>query len=835
MTSSIPNSDVAADATDAAPAEADLATVTDGLHPDWLSSGLSAQQVEASRAEHGDNALSTATSRSIWAILRTHVFTLFNGIVVSCFALLAFLGRWQDAVFGFSAVGNAIIGIWQEYSAKRQLDNLRVLHAPHARAVRDGEARDLAREELVVNDLITVKAGDQIPADAIVVSSRGLQLDESLLTGEEDAVEKRIGDQLLSGAIVASGSGQARVTRVGSASFAARLTEEAKRFSLVNSEIREGINRVLRIIAWLLLPVILIVINGQIHAFGGWDEAIRNEAWRDAAVGAVAAAIAMVPLGLMLMTSVAFAAGALKLGRRKVLMQELHAVEGLARVDVLCFDKTGTLTEGGVSYRETFETEQMPAGWENALATIAASDDANSTAVSMGEQYPAELALPVRASIPFHSSRKWQALVIDDDRARGTWILGGPDVILDSERDAGLLAEVERRANLGQRVLALCYSEQPLSEAQIKSCELAEQRHGIALIVLRERVREDAADTVRYFTEEGVSLRVISGDDSRTVTAVARQVGLIDENESGVDARTLPDDQDKLGEVMDEARVFGRVTPDQKRAMVHALQARGHVVAMTGDGVNDVLALKDADLGIAMGNGSGASRAVARMTLLDNQFEAMPNVVNEGRQAIANIERLAKLYLSKTAWAIAVAIIFGALLWQYPFEPRQMALLDGVAIGWPAFVLALIPNTRRYIPGFFARALQFAVPAGIVITAGLVAITIVGGMHDQTVAQQQTANALVLAVLSLWVLGLLCRPFGPLLAIVMLGCIGIFVAALFIPVTVWFFGFAWPSSQVLIAVAVIAAIGVVVLEVHGQLRIRAERAQYEQANRRIGA
>lgn len=835
MTSSIPNSDVAADATDVAPAEADLATVTDGLHPDWVRSGLSARQVEASRAEHGDNALSTATSRSIWAILRTHVFTLFNGIVVSCFALLAFVGRWQDAVFGFSAVGNAIIGIWQEYSAKRQLDNLRVLHAPHARAVRDGEARDLAREELVVNDLITVKAGDQIPADAIVVSSRGLQLDESLLTGEEDAVEKRIGDQLLSGAIVAGGSGQARVTRVGSASFAARLTEEAKRFSLVNSEIREGINRVLRIIAWLLLPVILIVINGQIHAFGGWDEAIRNEAWRDAAVGAVAAAIAMVPLGLMLMTSVAFAAGALKLGRRKVLMQELHAVEGLARVDVLCFDKTGTLTEGGVSYRETFETEQMPAGWENALATIAASDDANSTAVSMGEQYPAELALPVRASIPFHSSRKWQALVIDDDRARGTWILGGPDVILDSERDAGLLAEVERRANLGQRVLALCYSEQPLSEAQIKSCELAEQRHGIALIVLRERVREDAADTVRYFTEEGVSLRVISGDDSRTVTAVARQVGLIDENESGVDARTLPDDQDKLGEVMDESRVFGRVTPDQKRAMVHALQARGHVVAMTGDGVNDVLALKDADLGIAMGNGSGASRAVARMTLLDNQFEAMPNVVNEGRQAIANIERLAKLYLSKTAWAIAVAIIFGALLWQYPFEPRQMALLDGVAIGWPAFVLALIPNTRRYIPGFFARALQFAVPAGIVITAGLVAITIVGGMHDQTVAQQQTANALVLAVLSLWVLGLLCRPFGPLLAIVMLGCIGIFVAALFIPVTVWFFGFAWPSSQVLIAVAVIAAIGVVALEVHGQLRIRAERAQYEQANRRIGA
>lgn len=769
----------------------------------------------------------------MWAILRTHVFTLFNGIVVACFALLAFLGRWQDAIFGFSAVGNAIIGIWQEYSAKRQLDNLRVLHAPHARVIRDGSTHDVMREELVVDDLIVVKAGDQIPADATVVSARGLQLDESLLTGEEDAVDKKPGDALLSGAIVTGGSGQARVTRVGAASFAARLTEEAKRFSLVNSEIREGINRVLRIVAWLLLPVILIVVNGQINAFGGWEVALGNDAWRDAAVGAVAAAIAMVPLGLMLMTSVAFAAGALKLGRRKVLIQELHAVEGLARVDVLCFDKTGTLTEGGVTYRDTFTTDSMPTGWERAIASIAAADDANDTAASMSEQYPNELAVPVHATIPFHSSRKWQALIINDERARGTWVLGGPDVILDQQRDAQLLDEVERRANLGQRVLALSYSDSPLADDAIAASTLPEARRGIALIVLRERIRSDAADTVRYFSEEGVSLRVISGDDARTVTAVARQVGLIGDDESGIDARTLPSEQSALADVVATNRVFGRVTPDQKRAMVHALQSRGRVVAMTGDGVNDVLALKDADLGIAMGHGSGASRAVARMTLLDNQFEAMPNVVNEGRQAIANIERLSKLYLSKTAWAILVAIIFGALLWPYPFEPRQMALLDGIAIGWPAFVLALIPNARRYIPGFFARAMEFSIPAGVVITAGLVASVIVGKMHEQSVAQQQTANALVLAVLSLWVLGLLCRPFRPLLAAVMLGCIGIFVAALFVPVTVWFFGFEWPDAPVLIAVAVIAAVGVGVLELHGQLRIRAERRQYEAADLRV--
>lgn len=812
-----------------------IEAVTEALPPQWSTQGLSEADVTESRERHGDNSIDNTTSRSIWAILRTHVFTLFNGIVVSCFALLAFLGRWQDAIFGFSAVGNAIIGIWQESSAKRQLDNLRVLHAPQARAIRDGEGVDLAREDLVVDDLIVVKSGDQIPADAVVVESKGLQLDESLLTGEEDAVDKRIGDELLSGAIVSGGSGQARVIRVGAESFAARLTEEAKRFSLVNSEIRDGINRVLRIVAWLLFPVILIVVNGQIHAFGGWEAALDNGAWRDAAVGAVAAAIAMVPLGLMLMTSVAFAAGALKLGRRDVLMQELHAVEGLARVDVLCFDKTGTLTEGGVSYGETFTTDNMPTGWEHALATMAVSDDANATAASMAEQYGEDLAVPVRASIPFHSSRKWQALVVDDERARGTWILGGPDVILDSDQDVELLAEVERRANLGQRVLALCHSEQRLDAEAVDDATLAADRRGIALIVLQERIREDAAETIRYFTEEGVSLRVISGDDARTVTAVAREVGLIGGDETGVDARELPTDPEALADVVSKAHVFGRVTPDQKRAMVHALQSRGHVVAMTGDGVNDVLALKDADLGIAMGNGSGASRAVARMTLLKNQFEAMPTVVNEGRQAIANIERLSKLYLSKTSWAILVAVIFGALLWPYPFEPRQMALLDGVAIGWPAFVLALIPNARRYIPGFFERALKFAIPSGVVITAGLVAIVIIGNLYEQRLEQQQTANALVLAVLSLWVLGLLCRPFRPLLAIVMLGCIGIFIASLFIPVAVWFFGFDWPSPPVLIAIAIISAVGIAALEIHGQLRIRAERAQYEDANRRIGA
>lgn len=784
--------------------------------------GLTAAEVEASRAEHGTNELPSTSSRSLWAILRTHVFTLFNGIVVASFALLAVLGRWQDAIFGFSAIANSIIGIWQEYSAKRQLDNLRVLNAPHARAIRDGATSDLAREDLVVDDLIVLRAGDQVPADGTVVSSTGLQLDESLLTGEEDAVDKRAGHEVLSGAIVVAGSGTARVTRVGANSFAAKLTAEAKRFSLVNSEIRAGINRVLRIVAWLLLPVLLISINGQVQAFGGWQHAFETGAWRDAAVGAVAAAIAMVPLGLLLMTSVAFASGALKLGSRKVLVQELHAVEGLARVDVLCFDKTGTLTEGGVAFDAAHPAADAHPGWRHALATIAADENANDSARCLAAEFTEDLALPAVAEIPFTSQRKWSAMSISDERAVGTWILGAPDIILRPEVDAELLAHVAELSEQGQRVLALCYSAAPLTEAETEAQVLRDDRVGVGIIALRERVRNDAADTVRYFTEEGVSLRVISGDDPRTVTAVARNVGLIGQDESGVDARTLPEDQERLGEIMETQRVFGRVTPSQKRQMVHALQARGRVVAMTGDGVNDVLALKDADLGIAMGHGSGASRAVSRMTLLDNQFQAMPSIVVEGRQAIANIERLAKLYLSKTTWAVLIALIFGVLSWPYPFEPRQMALLDGISIGLPAFVLALLPNSRRYVYGFFRRALQFAVPAGIVITIALVATTLLVRHYEQPIEQAQTASALVLAITSLWVLGLVCRPFRPLLALVMLGSVTVLIVCLFVPITVWFFGFAWPDAPVLIGIGIITVLGCVALEVHGQLRIRSE-------------
>ncbi|NLT27237.1 MAG: HAD-IC family P-type ATPase [Microbacteriaceae bacterium] len=795
--------------------------------PADLATGLTAAEVERHRAEHGTNELPSTTSRSLWAILRANVFTLFNLIVLACFTLLAVLGRWQDAIFGFSAVANSVIGVWQEYSAKRQLDNLRVLHAPHARALRDGEIVDLLREELVIGDVIQVRAGDQVPADARVLGASGLQVDESLLTGEEDAVDKRRDDELLSGAIVVHGHGTALVHRVGAESFAAKLTAEAKRFSLVNSEIRDGINKVLRILAVLLVPVMLIAVNGQINAFGGYELAFIDDSWRDAAVGAVAAVIAMVPLGLLLMTSIAFAAGALKLGRRNVLVQELHAVEGLARVDILCFDKTGTLTEGGVAYWDSHPAPDAQPGWEAALAAIAADDGANDSAACLGERYPAADAAPIARQIPFSSQRKWSAIVVDDEAARGTWVLGAPDVILQPGADDGLLEEVAGYSNEGRRMLALCWSPTVLEDDAVRAETLPDDRRGVALVSLRERIREDAADTVRYFREEGVDLRVISGDDPRTVAAVARDVGLLEADQEGFDARRLPTDRDELAEVLEHHRVFGRVTPTQKRDMVQALQSHGHVVAMTGDGVNDVLALKEADLGIAMGHGSAAARAVSRLTLLDNQFQAMPDVVRQGRQAIANVERLSMLYLSKTAYAILFAVIFGAMLWAYPFLPRHMAILDGMTIGWPAFVLALIPNSRRYVGGYFRRAVSFAVPAGIVVVLGVLAVSIVGRLTGAGVAEQQTAASLVLAVLGLWILSLVCRPVQPILIAVQAACIAAFFLVMLVPFARWFFAFEWPPVELWWTIGIACGIGIVLLELHGQWHARRTRRELE--------
>ncbi|WP_346730411.1 HAD-IC family P-type ATPase [Leucobacter rhizosphaerae] len=788
------------------------------------------------------NVLPGGSSRSLWEILVANVFTLFNAIVFAGFGILLALGRWQDALFGLPALMNTVIGVVQEFSAKRTLDRLAVLNAPTARVLREGRIREIALDRVVMGDLLVLRTGDQVTADSRVVQTDatgpgGLEVDESLLTGESDPVRKRVDDEVLSGSSVVAGSGIAEVIRVGADSYAAKLTAEARKFSLVRSELRSSIDRLLKWITWALGPMILIVANGQMQAQGGWAVAIGNGQWREAVVGAVAAVIAMVPLGLVLVTSIAFAVSGVTLASRKVLIQELPAVEGLARVDALCLDKTGTLTTGEMVFDAAHVLHPV-AGWERVLGAIGDAPDANGTARCLAEPYGgAESPLPVATAVPFDSVRKWSAFVLAENGAGvdpGTWVLGAPDFVLGP--DAGLAEDREGAsadpvplalagdlAAAGLRTLVLAHSPAALDTDAEHGLALPAELQPVALLTFRERVREDAAQTLGFFADQGVEVRVISGDDPRTVAAVAREIGL--DCEAGFDARRLPEDQAALGEVLERERVFGRVTPAQKLAMVHALQARGHVVAMTGDGVNDALAIKEADLGIAMDTAAQATKAVARIVLLDGRFDRMPGVVAEGRRVIANIERVSMLFLTKTTYAFAIAVVFGLLAWSFPFLPRQLSITDGLTIGIPAFFLALMPNADRYRSGFLKRSLAFAIPSGLIVTAALIVLHVVGdGLGDFSVTDMQAASTLTLAGIALWVLAVLARPVSPFRILIVLAMYAGLALVWVIPLTRDFFEVTWLPQPLALLVLGIVATGIVLVELLRAWHLRFTRA-----------
>lgn len=777
------------------------------------SMGLTDAEVQAHVANGQTNAFDTASSRSVWSIVRANVFTLFNGIIAACFLVLLVLGRWQDALFGISAIANTIIGSVQEFRAKAALDRLALLHAPTARVRRDGEAREITVAEVVLGDLLLLRAGDQVPADGIVTTQSRLQLDESMLTGESDAVDKAAGDRVLSGSIVVGGEGAAEVSAVGADSFANTLASEAKKFSLVASELRSSIDRVLRWIAWIVGPIALLVLNAQMIALGGWARAIDEGHWQQAAVNTIASVVAMIPLGLVLMTSIAFAVGAVKLARQQVLVQELAAVEGLARVDTICLDKTGTLTEGDIVFDDEHAvTTRPPAGWEGVLAWYGADPDANATARCLAAAYTEPLAGEPVQRIPFSSARKWSAIAVDDADATGTWVLGGPEMVFPAgggDDDAQLRTRAVELAGTGRRTLVLAYSPAVLSAAQVAAEQLPPALEPVTLLTFREKIRGDAADTLRYFAAQEVAVRVISGDNPQTVAAIAREVGL--EAPTGFDARELPEDDAELAAVLEQHTVFGRVTPAQKKRIVLSLKASGHTVAMTGDGVNDALAIKEADIGIAMETGSPATKAVARLVLLDGRFSHLPSVVAEGRQVIANIERVSMLFLTKTAYATVLAVLFGATLMQFPFLPRQLSVIDGLTIGLPAFFLALMPNTQRYRPGFLRRSLSFAIPAGVVIAAALWLYAWAATSAGISEQELRTGSTLVLTIVGLWVLAVLSRPIDGwkilIIGSMMLGLVLVYS----VPIVYDFLQFTDPSlvTALLVLVTSLATIGAI--------------------------
>ncbi|WP_432398251.1 HAD-IC family P-type ATPase [Pseudarthrobacter sp. L19] len=787
--------------------------------PDPPGPGLNRHEV-ADRVERGlDNKVQDRSSRSLWEIFKANVLTLFNAIVGGSFLILLLLGRWQDALFGLAAAGNAVIGVVQEFRAKRSLDRLAILDAPRARVLRDGLPVEIPTAEVVRDDVLILRAGDQVTADAEVIESSGLEADESLLTGESDPVDKATGSEVLSGSLVVAGRGHARVVRVGAESFCSRITADARRFSLVQSEIRNSLNRVLRWIAWAILPVAVLVAAGEMQARGGWQSVTVDGAWVPAVVGVIASVIAMVPLGLVLLTSVAFAVGGLRLAAHKVLIQELAAVEGLARVDVLCLDKTGTLTEGGLRFDAVHQLlPDPPPGWEHALGWFASEPEANATARSMELAFEDDGGFRSVSYVPFSSARKWSGATFDAGTGTtSTWVLGAPDILLApgtaaTEQPVG---ESALAGDAPDAAAAALHQAGDLAAGGLRTLLLAQAyglpRHGtddgalpaavrpVALLTFREQPRPEAATTLEYFRAEGVTVKIISGDEPGTVAAIARRVGLTVPH--GVDARTLPEDPEQLAEVMEANTVFGRVSPHQKRDMVAALQRRGHTVAMTGDGVNDALALKTADLGIAVNSAAPATKAVARLVLLDGRFDRLPEVVAEGRRVIANIERVSSLFLSKTAYAVAISASFALLQWPFPFLPRQLSFTDGLTIGIPAFFLALMPNARRYRAGFLRRSLWFSVPAGLIVTASLIAVTAASTAAGPAPRAEDLRSAAVitLSIVGLWILSAVARPLNAGRLGVLAAMAAALIVLLGVPLAQDFFILGWPPQPLLLA------------------------------------
>lgn len=761
----------------------------------YLAQGLSFKQVAHARAADETNEFDNSSSRSIVAILRANVFTIFNAILASAVVVVLAVGSWQDAVFGFVLLLNTLTGTIAELRAKRALDNLAVLAAPTAHVIRDGEAKDIEVSQVVLGELLELRSGDQVPADGQVLSSNGCEIDESILTGESVAVRKHENDQVLSGTTVIGGSARIRVTAVGEHSYANRLAMEARKYSVVTSELQEGTNRVLTWISWVIVPMTLLLLWSQLRVAGGISEALDSGQWKAAVVLAVAGVVGMVPQGLVLLTSVNFAAAAMTLARRKVLVQELPAVEVLARVDMLCLDKTGTLTSGAVeldhiesclgSACADGDGGSLAAGKVSAddaaraaLAYLVGGSEANATGSAIAAGLTGLEPAQARYAIAFNSARKWSAV----QTQAGAYVLGAPEIVLagstgsgsteadnaDSDgtglgsTDNAALERVKALAGTGKRVLVLAHSNQALDQSENPT--LPKDLTAALLVVLAEQVRPDAAQTLDYFKRQGVAVRVISGDNPVTVAAIAAHLGLRNPDGGepvGVDARTLPaiEDTQALADVLEKHTVFGRVTPEQKRAFVNALKSRGHTVAMTGDGVNDALALKDADLGIAMGNAAPATKAVSRLVLLNSQFDALPSVVAEGRRVIANMERVASLFLTKTTWAALLAAVVAVTGFVYPFLPRQLTIVSSLTIGIPAFVLALAPTNQRYRAGFLSRVLRLSVPAGVIVVVGVLCARLTLILMAANRNQISSVCTLVLVAGGLWLLSLTARPW----------------------------------------------------------------------------
>ncbi len=761
--------------------------------------GLTAGEV-AERIARGEvNVAPDARSRSLSDIVRANTFTWFNGLIGSLWIVMLLVAPIQDSLFGFVIVFNTAIGIVQEYRAARTLARLSVLGEARPTVRRDGVDAQVAKDDVVLDDVIVLGVGDQLVVDGVVLSGDGLEIDESLLTGEADPVDKAPGDEAMSGSFVVAGSGLYQATRVGRESFAGRLTEQASSFHLTNSELRDGINGFIRVISFLLVPVGLLLL---------WSQLVRADLpFNEAVRGTIAGIVTMIPEGLVLLTSIAMAVSVVRLAAKRVLVQDMPAVEVLARVDTICVDKTGTLTEPGMTVQQiVILGEEGESSVRDVLGAAGSAEaNPNPTLEAIATACPAP-GWPVIASTPFSSARKWSAA---DLGPHGAWVLGAPEIVGasaadDVRRRADDLAAGGSRVVLLSRAVAMPTSDDPLT-----------QLTPVALVVISQQLRPDAAQTVAYFLEQGVTVKVISGDNAATVGAIAARAG-VPGADHPVDARDLPDDPQELAEPISTANVFGRVTPLQKQQMVAALHLRESTVAMTGDGVNDVLALKKADLGIAMGSGSGATRAVAQLVLLDDKWSVMPSVVAEGRRVLGNIERVSDVFLTKTAYSVVFSVMTGLFAFAFPFLPRHLTLVSALTIGIPGFFLALMPNTERFRPGFLRRVLLFAVPSGIICAASALISYTVALRVGEPLANAQAAACVTLFIVATSVLAMSARPLNAIRLAIVGSMVAMYLAVLFIPFLSRFFALSLAPERYSLVAVITGLVGAALVWVVGK-------------------
>ena len=755
--------------------------------------GLSEAEAARRRAERGP-VEPPATSRSYASIIRANVFTVFNLILLVFGVITLAFGEWQDALFLGILIFNSAIGIYQEARAKKALDRLAALVAPTATVVRDGKTRSVAVEELVTGDLVRLGAGDQVVADGTLATSAGLAVDESILTGESRPVARIAGDEVRSGSFAVEGSGDFTVTAVGSESYAAKIAGEAREFRHPRSPLERALNRLLLILVGVMVPL------GVALGYALWE---RETPFDEAVPTSVAAVVTMVPEGLILLASLTYAVAALRMTRRGALAQQLNAIESLASVDLVCLDKTGTLTEAGLQVVDVVPAPGVPRErLTAALGRYAASAATrNSTLDALGEAFPGESAR-VDAQVPFSSRRRWSGLQLDGT----SYVLGAPELFA-----LGDLAErAEREASAGRRVVALATTDGALDG----DFEAGPPRGAspLGLVVIAERLRPEARATVDFFLSQSVALKVISGDRPETVAAIARDAG-VPYVGTPLDGRSLPDDNEALRRLALGSAVIGRISPDDKRRVVEALRDGGRYVAMVGDGVNDVPALKAARLAIAQGSGAQMARSVADLVLVRGDFAAVPAMVAEGRKVFRNLQRVTKLFVTKSAFAAFLILSVGLTPIAYPLLPRHLTLAAGITIGIPSFFLALAPSGGNYaVEGFLRDVARFAVPAGIatglgVLSSYLFALNVVNMplVESRTVATTVLVGVGLYLILALEAAG---RKRGTAVSVLCAALMAIFLLVLIAPAGRDFFELAALGPA--IAVISIAGIGLAI-------------------------